>query len=206
MGIYKLATAVQCDSTLNRDRMMINPVIQDVLGGDDVQQLAQDWAAAMASQLATVGTPFIEVKVYDLEKTRLPGGPPVPPNPPVARATANAPTSFLTASYPREIALCLSFYSEFNIKRQRGRLYIPLSWIQNAGEPGNRPTATHRNAVKSFADRLQSLGGVDDDWSIWSNKDRVARKVTNWFVDDEWDTQRRRGLRSTTRLTGVTSE
>jgi hypothetical protein len=38
---------------------------------------------------------------------------------------------------------------------------------------------------------------------VYSRREKVARPVTNYWVDDEWDTVRSRGLRSSTRVTGT---
>jgi hypothetical protein len=40
-------------------------------------------------------------------------------------------------------------------------------------------------------------------WVVWSRKDQVARPVTNYWCDDEWDTVRSRGLKAVTRQTGT---
>jgi hypothetical protein len=45
------------------------------------------------------------------------------------------------------------------------------------------------------------LNGLD--WTVASTVDKVARNVTNYWVDDEWDIQRRRGYRGTTRNLGT---
>lgn len=197
MAAYKLATSLQVTSTLPRDAMMINPVINDVLGGDNVQTLCDDWAQAMKTWLGWSSTGEIRVKAYECGKPK--------PNYPVAETVVNPGTSFPLGA-PREIALCLSFYSERNVKRQRGRLYVPAACINLADTIALRPTTAQINKVAALASALSSLGGVDDDWSVWSSVDNVARKVTHWFVDDEWDVQRRRGLRGTTRATGTTGE
>jgi hypothetical protein len=93
-----------------------------------------------------------------------------------------------------------------NTKRRRGRLYVPFYWLFPASALADRPSLTVRTKVGDLAQVLQDLGGVDIDWSVWSKADGQARAVSNWWVDDEWDTQRRRGLRPTTRVSGSTSE
>jgi hypothetical protein len=197
MAAYKLATSLQITSTLPRDAVMINPVINDTLGGGDIQQLCTDWALAVKSWLGWSTTGEIKVKAYECGRPK--------PNYPAAEAMLNGGTAF-PVTKPREIALCLSFYSDYNLPRRRGRLYVPAALINLADTIALRPTTAQMNKVGDLAGALAALGGVDDDWSVWSGVDGTARKVTNWFVDDEWDVQRRRGLRSTTRSSGVTSE
>jgi hypothetical protein len=77
-----------------------------------------------------------------------------------------------------------------------------------AGEttPTVRPTGQQMNRVAEWAVPLQDLGGVDVDWVVFSRTDGQARPVTNFWVDNEWDTVRARGLRSDTRILGTTSE
>jgi hypothetical protein len=40
---------------------------------------------------------------------------------------------------------------------------------------------------------------------VYSPTTGQTKKVEHWWVDDEWDTQRRRGLRATTRDEGTVS-
>jgi hypothetical protein len=42
----------------------------------------------------------------------------------------------------------------------------------------------------------------NSSWQQWSVTDRVGGAVTDYWVDDEWDIQRKRGLKPTTRQTG----
>lgn len=197
MPIYRLATAVNVGTMLNRDVMMINPVVNDQGLTTDPDSLAQDWANAVASKLSSAGAPRVTVKVYDVQEH--------PHGPPKATKTANTLT-YLPVRSIREVALCLSFYSGYNAKRRRGRLYIPLNWLSTTASVPGRPDTSQQDAVGAWAASLESLGGVDVDWSIYSKVDNVARKVTDWWVDDEWDIQRRRGDRPTARRTGTTSE
>lgn len=199
MAIWKLATSVAVDGLLPRDRMMINPVINDTLGGGDIEQLCVDWNGALTNHFAwNPSGPEVMVKAYDVTKH--------PHGPPAAVSVVRTGQS-LTSAVPREIALCLSFYSEYNAKRRRGRLYIPMCWMTGTTTPmAARPGSTFMDFVMGLGEKLEDLGGVDDDWSIWSPSDNVARKVTNYWCDNEWDIQRPRGRRGTTRVTATTSE
>jgi hypothetical protein len=40
---------------------------------------------------------------------------------------------------------------------------------------------------------------------VWSRIEHAAHSVTNYYVDDEWDIQRRRGGRPTSRVSGTGS-
>jgi hypothetical protein len=103
----------------------------------------------------------------------------------------------------REAALCLSFYGDRNLPRQRGRLYIG-PWPSSA--LSERPDATVRGYLGTLAAGIGGLGGINVDWCVHSPTTGSYHKVTNWWVDDEWDVQRRRGHRPSMRLAGATSE
>lgn len=195
MPIWKLATQVWYDSLLPRDAMMINPVFRDRGVGTDPTQLCTDLLNQIKAKFVQISPNQMRCRAYDVE-----GSAPVYP---AADVTLN-PNGVSTAAVPREMALCLSFYAQYNRPRTRGRLYIPLCWFSSSG-PGARPTSTHRTGVGAFVTSLEGLGGIDVDWGVWSKADSTFRKATNWFVDDEWDIQRRRGSKPTTRTTGTTS-
>lgn len=193
MPIWKLQTSIWQDSVLPRDAFVITPHFNDQGVGTDAQGLCDDLADAIDVWLPNVNQ--INVKAYDAQ-----GASPVYPQGDATRNVGASPAS----NCPREVALCLSFFSTRNIPSSRGRLYIPCPAMSIT--TGVRPTLTNRQQVADLAPIFEQLGGVDVDWVVFSRRDNVARPVTDWWVDDEWDTIRSRGLRATTRLTGTTSE
>lgn len=105
---------------------------------------------------------------------------------------------------PHEVACCLSFSSAKNTPRERGRIYIG-PW----GTPSmtERPGSTVWNQLRDLAEGLEALGGVNVDWSVHSETGAGSTvAVERWWIDDEWDTQRRRGLKPQQRTQGTTSE
>lgn len=206
MPIYRAQVSFGADSALPRDRFVITPVLANtggVLTDAEAQPLANDLRDRIVGWLTTYGTPNreVQVKLYNAETP----GSRANPNFPLATAIANA-NLFPASGVPRELAVCLSFYSERNTPRRRGRLYVPLPLLVPSSIAGTRPNQTLREAVGALSGVLTGAGGVDIDWSVHSRLDGVARAVTHWWVDDEYDVQRRRGFRSTTRTTGTTSE
>jgi len=192
MPIWKLQTQIWSDSTLPRDSFVITPHFNDQGVGSDPQQLCEDLAAVIDTW---VGLPHqITVKAYDAQGTV--------PVFPAGEATINTGASSASAT-PREVALCLSFYGGRNLPRQRGRLYLPAPYL---GPTAARPTLAQMNKVGTLAAGFADLGGVDVDWCVFSRTTDTAHAITNWWVDDEWDTVRSRGLRTVTRVTGVTTE
>jgi hypothetical protein len=196
MPVWKLQTQFNMDSALPRDTFIITPHVNQQLTSDP-QALCDDLADALS---AWVSVPMeIKVTAYDAE-----GSQPVYP----AGEAINNPGQHPASNCPREIAVCLSFFTDRNTPRHRGRLYIPFPVLQATlgVNPGVRPDTNLRNKVGALGTIFADLGGADDDWCVYSRADGVARSVSQWWVDDEWDTMRSRGLRATTRTTGIVNE
>ena len=198
MAIYRLQCAIGADTAFPRDRVMINPVFNNtggILNPSDADQLCEDLADVLVGYVS--GTREIRVKAYDVQGT--------PPVFPVGDAVRNV-GAFPASSQMREIACCLSFYSERNLPRQRGRLFVPAFLVAPGVSLGVQVSTTIQTKVGQLAQHLADLGGIDIDWSVYSKVDDTARAVSNWWVDDEWDVIRSRGLRPTARTVGTVSE
>jgi len=83
-------------------------------------------------------------------------------------------------------------------------LYIgPLHILCQDLGPSNdsRPIIEFRNALKAAAEALAddavTLGVT---WSILSRSDGDTKPVVGGYIDNAWDTQRRRGVEPTSRL------
>lgn len=189
MSTYRAQIGFALDSTLPRDVVTINPHYV----GSNPQALA-DALKVNINAIPGFGTtvPY-KIKIYDALKPK--------PSYPLAEAI-NGSGSMATAE-PRELALCLSFYSEFNRPGLRGRVYIPAAFF--SGSAGLRPTVTQQNDVKLWATAF-NVNPATAQWAVFSRKMQEANVVTNFWVDDEWDTVRSRGLRPTTRVLGLRLE
>lgn len=114
-----------------------------------------------------------------------------------------------TSNIPEEVALCLSFQgaktSGVNQARRRGRLYLgPFSnGILGASSAGNRPLASAVTAIVAGAQSLltASVGSTTPKWAVYSPSNASAVEVRNGWVDNAFDTQRRRGIDPTSRTT-----
>lgn len=196
MPLYRVQLAVERGADLAIDNAVNTFYLQDIGPTTDPGNLAQDaanlWANSGSWPAQTTG---VRAKIYDMAD----------PEPRVPLATRWAETlSVAQEGGPREVALCLSFYATNNVPRRRGRLYIgPFDKTLCANE---RPTTALMNRLGTMAGGLANLGGVDVDWMQYSPTLNLANKVTNWWVDNEWDTVRSRGLRGTTRNSGTTGE
>lgn len=193
MPVWRLQTSFGADTPFIRDRLVITPVFDDHGATTDPQGLCDDLAAALAAW--AIGGREVHVKAYDAQGT--------PPVFPQGDAIVNA-ASFPSSNMMREVALCLSFFSGRNLPRQRGRLYIPAAIIGAGGSVRPSPTVTDK--VAALVPIFTGLGGTDVDWSVYSPTTDTARPVSDWWIDDEWDTVRSRGLRATDRRIGSVSE
>lgn len=187
MSIYRVSLQFPFDSALPRDVISINPHFS----GTDPDALASALQANLNSYGPTTTKPYT-IKVYDAQKA--------PPSFPLATRTlaGTPPVSQMT----REVALCLSYYSTYNRPRYRGRLYLIPSWF--TGVATLRPSAGTMTAALGFVTGVltKSLPQAHN-WVVYSKVGNQAYGVSNYWVDDEWDTIRSRGLRSTTRQLGV---
>lgn len=173
------------ETSLPRDAIQINPCYGQV---DNPQALADKLVVNIkAVSTVSASVPFT-VKIYDVEKA--------PPSFPLATAQqAGTPPP---ATVPREVALCLSYYSTYNRPRFRGRVFIPKHLV--TGNLGPRPDAPQRAYVIDswgtalFRNLPPNMNGI-----VWSRRDKKAYGITNLWCDDEWDTIRSRGLKGTAR-------
>jgi hypothetical protein len=135
-------------------------------------------------------TPWL-VKMYDL-------GTPAPRQP----TTMDIPVTLSgIQSLPTEVTACGSFISNRNLPRQRGRIFVgPLN--QSAAEvqaPGRVAlNATFRATLLSAMAAMNSTTN-NVSWRLYSPTDAAMKEVTGGWVDNAFDTQRRRGTAPTVR-------
>jgi len=107
---------------------------------------------------------------------------------------------------PTEVALALSYKTNDagNPKRRRGRIYLPYK----IGLASPRPTASQITALLDFGVLLDQAGTAGN--TNWKLKSRIGtgtqlvpvpsyHNMDSISVDNEWDTQRRRGMKALTR-------
>jgi hypothetical protein len=193
----------QTGSLLPRDKIQITPCFrhQQILpvdGGPEWDDLAEDLATGIRTSLAAGNAQALEVKLYEI-KDPVAGE----PNRPKGQHVLD-PANAAEAQTYRELACCLSFYGGENAPHQRGRLYVPAFLLLTTSTVGVRPATVIQNKAGALATVFAGLGGIDVDWIVWSPTRKLATRVTNWFVDDEWDVQRRRGLVPAVRVAGTT--
>lgn len=160
--------------------------------GTVVEQSGQMIASMISGDLVEN---VAQIKIYDL------GDP--PPRQVIEREITLAISP--GAPLPPEVALCASFYGNGrNLPRQRGRVFLgPLkaSYTELVG-PQVRWTEPARTTVAHAMRRLmQGAIGRSAQWNVISPTAVTGYQVTNGWVDDAIDIQRRRGTDPTVRTT-----
>lgn len=140
-----------------------------------------------------------EMKVYDVLQSA--------PNYPIRQYTWNSPYPGSGDPLPSEVAMVASFQgpkqSGIPQARRRGRNYIgPLrTSLVSAGRPSSTAITNLAAAFEGFGDDIAALTATD--WVVWSGVSQTAVEVTDGWVDNAFDTQRRRGVQTTARTSWV---
>jgi len=122
-------------------------------------------------------------------------------------------TTGAAASYPAEVALCMSLVgdptSALPKRRRQGRVYLgPWDADVYHEEASNdeypRPIPTLMQTIIAQGERLVTLAKADGVPLVVYSRTAVSHtKVVQVAVDDEWDTQRRRGKKATERISSA---
>jgi hypothetical protein len=185
MPSYRASLQFPFDSSLPRDIVSVNPHYN----ASDPDALAGALLANLMAWGPTANKP-VTIKVYDAAKP--------PPSYPLATRVQGGTVP--TSGVPRELALCLSYFSTYNRPRYRGRLFLPVTWF--TATPSLRPSPGVMTAAMGFATAvLTKTLPAQTNWIVYSKVAGAGYGVSDYWVDDEWDTQRSRGLRATTRQT-----
>jgi len=150
----------------------------------------------------------ITCKVYDMNDAE-------PRQPILERDITVAPSA--TGGLPHEVAICMSFAADVasgDVRaRRRGRVYLGPIYTGAAASSGGRVfvSATVRGIITAAAVAAFDTGliATDPRLCVYSRTDDLEGEstsnsfhdVTSVWVDDAWDTQRRRGTAPTTRDT-----
>lgn len=189
MATREYQCSFQNKNNLPEDRY-VNVLYFDDVGSIASRQLISDAIASaytlhlQARMADDVGV--LNIRVYPLGLNL--GGPEV---------ETTYPFSGASAASPHEVALCLSYYAVNNQPRTRGRIYLG-PW----GGAGARPNITHLGDVMAFGRKLADI--ADATWKLHSRTPiSNVQNITNFWVDNAWDTMRSRGPSPTSRSTAV---
>src|SRR3954471_23975966 len=173
------------DTQLPRDVMLVTPHYST----NNVAALGDALVANLKANAQVLTKPFT-VNLYDATA-------PSPGGPMYSGGQAGSTPNSIT---PREVAICLSYYGGFKRPTFRGRLYLPA---QIVGTPSvKQPSNAQMVAAGSFATTFGKNLPSGSYWVVWSRKKSSAAQVTDWWVDNEWDTVRSRGMKADSRVTG----
>lgn len=163
-----------------------------------VADALDDFYGELAAQLSSLITPATwTYKFFRLTDS--------PPRVPIYFLTGRGPATTGSNSSPPEVALCLSWRTEyvsgFPNSRLRNRVYIgPL----HAGAIGNdgRPSSSTMTAMIAAGQSLfDASGSAGWTWVVYSPTEAQSFEITQGWCDNEFDTQRRRGRQATSRST-----
>lgn len=160
------------------------------------------------------------IKVYDGES---------PGSPLAVETQAGMHAAINAVGLPNEVACCLSFRGDYGLaledapddsdadsaperprSRRRGRVFEgPFNVAAINGAAPHPPITALRLALLNFGERLGAIGdvpalaGLDMTWVVKSlaTGAPTTSEITEAYVDNAWDTQRRRGLAPTGRST-----
>lgn len=109
---------------------------------------------------------------------------------------------------PREVAICCSFQapkvSGESQARRRGRVFLGPLDSATIGTDG-RPDAACITAAAAFGETILSASQASTSWkwAVFSRVNNTGSEVSDGWVDNSFDTQRRRGDAPTTRQTFI---
>jgi hypothetical protein len=122
------------------------------------------------------------------------------PREPIVTPWTLAPAPSPSGALPNEVAVCVSFYADRNLPRNRGRVFIgPLDRVvMESGSGDMRVSSSYRTTLANAVEQLDST--VNVTWCVYSERDGQAKPVTHGWIDNAFDTQRRRGKDPDSRL------
>lgn len=149
---------------------------------------------------SVVDRAFCWIDLYNVSIT--PSGPPIHSKP------FTFGPAYATQSLPLEVALVQSFQgvkvSSMPQSRRRGRNYLGPFCSQAMGAEAGlpRPSGEIVACIAAAAERLANEV-IDNDigeWCVWSRSTGLFVPVANGWINNEWDTQRRREAKETDRV------
>lgn len=188
--------------------------LDDIMGAiDNFYNANQSLGVAVGHYLSesiATGTNTVDVEFFDLTG-HLDGTPHGSPFA-VRHFTLVAPPD--SSPLPAEVAITMSFNAAFGTDleesgsmrpkaRDRGRIYLgPLNILTLSEEGTTHEGFITPNCKQTIAEAGAGfLADLDlATWCVWSRADAALKPVVAGYVDNAFDVQRRRGVRSTARF------
>lgn len=133
-----------------------------------------------------------------------------PPRVPYELDLRTTASGIIATKVPSEVSAVLSFQgvklSGAPQARRRGRIYLGAlvdTWLENASATAPPMIAAAvAGDIAATADTLRNAveGAGDYMWTVWSQTNNSYVQVTDGWVDNSPDTQRRRGVDPTSRF------
>jgi len=106
---------------------------------------------------------------------------------------------------PTEVNLCASYANDSSNlvprARRRGRIYIG-GWASDTNTVGRPTTTIFTNTTNLFATYVEAVNDITGFRSVvYSRSNLAGYPIERVWVDNDWDTMRSRGRKSTTRNT-----
>jgi hypothetical protein len=191
--IIKSVTNVIEDASTNTYHFDANTVGDLAAVSAALQTCYQSMRTFYSSLMAQNGH---EIKFYRLSDA--------PPRATVRNDTFNFTTAPSNAPLPTEVALVVSFQGGQSSgqpqARRRGRIFFGPMNTQAVDGTAFVAAATRTAAVNAWGVLLDaSQAATEWKWSVFSTVNGTGVEVQNGWVDNAFDTQRRRGRRTTAR-------
>jgi hypothetical protein len=203
--LYKFNVTFNHDNGLAEDKVVNGWHFEDnggVAGDfDNVRDMLKDFYTKPVNAGAWITNSYpghlandCTVTAYDLSQDK--------PRAPVYESTFPSGVG-AGSTLPTEVALCFSFEAEKASgelqSRRRNRVYLGpfTNSVLNSGAVSSSFITTLINAGKDL--KAASNASITWDWQIYSPTDDRSHDIHKIWVDNAWDTQRRRGLKATTR-------
>lgn len=197
--IFRVQVEIPMTSALTAD-YVTNTLHFAMDDGDetDIADALDDMYAQFAGVMSNLIEPSEFVyKFFDLAEP--------PPRVPYAMLTGRGPAAFGSNAAPTEISLCLSWRADYISGvppgRMRNRIYVgPLS--RDATGTDGRPSSGAIASVVAGGQALIDASALATwDWIVYSETAGSDFVWSQGWVDNEFDTQRRRGRAATARTT-----
>lgn len=217
-GVIRVQAVLQGISALPEDRYITTWAFSSDAASTDAGKAAAiakvrnfyvnntTYGGNIASKLAgsTINETLSTLRAYDLGQ---PVGQRVPYVEPFTGLVLNT-----VAAMPSEVAVCASYYAGFNQRGLRGRVYLGPLNTNASTSSATAPTRVNNDFMLDIRAGLDAMASVTafPRWCIISRGfptgAPIARVITGGWVDNAFDTQRRRGEDATVRHTWLTGD
>lgn len=201
MATYLSQVTIPMDTLVPKDAVMNTWHVE--CSGADLPAARAAWHAALLAFYNNVSDVYSVIvaqngwvhKMYDLAQAK--------PRAPVDTFTFNIATNPTGAELPHELAICMSYQaarvSGVPQSRRRGRVF--LGPIDTGGVTAALVATAMQTTIKTAGAALlaSSISSSIFEWIVYSPTSGLGASVTDGWIDNAVDVQRRRGIAATAR-------